>query len=127
MEVLILHPDAPDKSSLARLRQWIDVKNQATHLAQKLAPHILNLVVLAVEAIRVQEDHLQETARDKFRGEKAGKFAQNLLLHSRLMLQRLKVHALRQLGPAQEVLVAVRYRPQLLIRAQILDVRFHQR
>src|SRR5438445_11113869 len=95
VEVLILHPDAPDKTSFARLRQWIDVKNQATHLAQKLAPHILNLVVLAVEAVRVQVDHLQETARDKSRGEKAGKFAQNLLLHSRPMLERLKVHALR--------------------------------
>src|SRR5689334_9369472 len=103
MEILILHPDAPDKSSLARLRQWIDVKNQATHLAQKLAPHVLNLVVLAVEAIRVQEDHLQETARVKFRGEKGGKFPQNLLLQAGVTLERLEVHALGQLSTPQEV------------------------
>src|SRR6266481_3788494 len=48
--ILILHPDTAHEAPFARLRQWIDVKDQATDLAQKLAPDIRNLVMRAVEA-----------------------------------------------------------------------------
>src|SRR5712692_11094072 len=92
--ILILHPDAPDESSFARLRQWIDVTDQTTNLTQKLAPEIFELVMLAVEAVHVQVDHLQEPARDKFPGEKAGPPAENLVLHAGVTVQRFKLHAL---------------------------------
>src|SRR5207247_10465501 len=81
VEILLLHPDAPDKSPFARLRQRIDVEYQATPLAQKLAPHILNLVLLTVEAVHIQKDHLQEAAWKKFRGEKATPPAENFVLY----------------------------------------------
>src|SRR5260370_6234306 len=35
VEILFLHPNAPDEAAFARLGQWIDVKDQATHLAHK--------------------------------------------------------------------------------------------
>src|SRR5713226_6277682 len=98
--ILILHPDAADETSFAGLRQWIDVKDQTTNLTQKLAPEILDLVMLAVEPVHVQVDHLQERARDKFPGEKASPPAENLVLHAASpTLQRFKLHALPQLRP----------------------------
>src|SRR5713226_4236198 len=128
VEILILHPDAAYEATFARLWQWIDVKHQTTNLAQKLASDILNLVMLAVEPVHVQVDHLQEAARDKFRGEKTGPPTENLVLHAAgVMLQRFKFHALRQLGPPKKESVAVRYRAQLLIGGDILDVGFHER
>src|SRR5713226_271149 len=128
VEILILHPNAADEATFARLRQWIDVKHQTTNLAQKLASDILNLVMLAVEPVHIQVDHLQEAARDKFRGEKAGPPTENLVLHAAgVMLQRFELHALRQLGSPKKVFVAVRYRSQELIRTDILYVGFHQR
>src|SRR5713226_99208 len=128
VEILILHPDAADEASFACLRQWIDVKYQTTHFAQKLASDILNLVMLAVEPVHIHVDHLQEAARDKFRVEKDGPPTENLVLHAAgVMLQRFEFHALRQLGPPKKVFVAVRYRSQLLIGADILDVGFHER
>ncbi len=98
VKILILDPDAPDEASFARLRQGIDVKNQATHLAQKFAAHIRNLVMLAVEPAHIQVNHLQETARDKFRREKTGPVSENLVFHAGVMVQRFKLHALAQLG-----------------------------
>ena len=60
---LIFHPDASQKSALARLRQRGYVEHQAPYLAQKFALHVIELVVLLVESIRVDEDHLQKAVR----------------------------------------------------------------
>src|SRR5437667_10985412 len=45
VKILILHPDASDEASFILPAYRIDVKNQAAHLAQKLAPHILQPVI----------------------------------------------------------------------------------
>src|ERR1041384_5942565 len=66
VKILILHPDASDEASLVPLLCRIDVKNQAADFAQEFAAHILDVVVLLVKAVHVQENHLQEAAREKF-------------------------------------------------------------
>ncbi len=58
IEILILHPDAPQEPALAALLLRRHVEDQAAHFAEEFAAHIIELVVLLVEAICVQEDHL---------------------------------------------------------------------
>jgi len=52
---------------------------------------------------------------------------EDLVLHAGVTLQRFKLHAFAKFGSPKEVFVAVRYSPQLFVRADILDVGFHQR
>jgi len=61
--ILILHPDPADEASFVVLPYGIDVEDQTTNFAQELAPNELKIVVLAIEAIHVQVDHLQEALR----------------------------------------------------------------
>ena len=82
--------------------------------------------MLAVEAVHVQVDHLQEAGRDKFRREEFPQASEDLLLHACFTVQWFQLYSLRQLRPAKKVFVAVRHCPQLLIWAEILDVRLHQ-
>src|SRR5882672_6151958 len=68
--VLIFNPDAPQEAALAGLFLRSYVEHQATHFAEKLAPYVVELVVLFVEAVRVNEDHLQETVRQELHRER---------------------------------------------------------
>src|SRR5437588_9742076 len=63
VEILVLNPDSSEKASLARLRIRRDVKHQAAHFAQEFTSYIIKLVVLLIESIRVDENHLQEAVR----------------------------------------------------------------
>ncbi len=85
--------------------------------------------MLAIEAIHVQVDHLQEAAREKFHREEVFEAAEYLVLALGACAadQRFEFHALRQLGAPEKIRVAVRHRAHTLIRAKILDVRLHQR
>src|ERR1700737_2037118 len=68
MEALVLHPNAPLKAPAVVLPSGCDVKHQAAYFTQKLPPYILEFVVLLIEAVRIDIDHLQETARQKLHG-----------------------------------------------------------
>src|SRR5215472_3874140 len=63
--VLILYPNAAQEAPFAALFQRRHIKHQAANLPEEFPPHVIELVVLHVEAIRVQEDHLQESAGDE--------------------------------------------------------------
>ena len=110
MIILILHPDPANEASFVVLPYWIDVEDQTTNFAQELAPNVLKIVVLAIEAIHVQVDHLQEALREKFRREEASQAAEYLVvLGSTAAGQRFEFNTLRQLGAAQKILVAIRH------------------
>src|SRR5215469_8336214 len=82
----------------------------------------------AVEAVHIQENHLQEASRQKLRRQELAPASEDLVLYSGLAaVQRLKVDALGKHGAAQEVFVAVGSRPSLLVRPQILDVGLDER
>src|SRR6267143_4025066 len=65
IEILVFHPDAAKKTALAALLLWRDVKHQAAHFAEEFAAHIVKLVVLFVESVGVEKNHLQEAIRHK--------------------------------------------------------------
>src|SRR5258705_13157393 len=66
VEILIFHPNASEESAFARFRFRSDVENQATHFAQEFAAHVIELIVLPVEAIRVDEIHLLKPLRQSW-------------------------------------------------------------
>src|SRR5580704_15422513 len=68
--VLVFDPDAPKEPALAGFFLGRDVEYQAAHFTEKFAPHIVKLVVLFVESIRVDENHLQETVRKELHRER---------------------------------------------------------
>ena len=127
MKILVFHPDAPDEASFVFPVYRIDVEHQAAHFAQKLASYILDPIVLPVEAGHVQENHLQEAARQKFRAEKLGPASDDPVLQPGVFVQRDQVYTPRQIGASQEVLVAARSRSRLLVGPELLDVRLDQR
>src|SRR5580698_4504397 len=55
-ESFVLHPDAPFEAALARFRQRRQVKYQAANFSQEFTAHVVELVMLAVEAAGIQID-----------------------------------------------------------------------
>src|SRR2546430_2492142 len=93
----------------------------------KLAPHILQPVMRAVEAVNVQVNHLQEAAREKLRVEELSPASDQLVLYALVAVERLQFDALREFGAAEIIFVAGGSCPELLIRPEILDVGLDQR
>src|SRR5260370_33938089 len=63
VEILIFDPDAPKEPALAGLLLRRDVEHQTAHFTEEFPPHVIELVGLLVEAISVDENHLQEAVR----------------------------------------------------------------
>src|ERR1700752_2029538 len=63
VEILVLYPDPSKKAALTRFRIRTDIEHQAAHFAQEFAAHIVKLVVLFVEPVGVDENHLQKAVR----------------------------------------------------------------
>ena len=68
-EVLVLDPNAAEEPPFARIGQGGNVKDQAANFAEELAAHVIELIVLAIEAVGVDVDHLQEAAWQVLQGE----------------------------------------------------------
>jgi hypothetical protein len=88
--------------------------------------------MLGIEAVGVDVDHLQESLRNELHRcrEKPSETAEHLVRESALAAvagERHDIHALGKLGATQEILVAIRHGPQLAVRAQLLNIGFHQR
>ncbi len=129
MIILILYPDASQETALARFRVRSNVEHQAAHFTQEFAAHVLKFVVLLVEAVGIDENHLQETVRQILHRERkeisnAGK---NLFALGVGIGQGNQVHALGKIRAAQKVFVARGYKSELLVGLQVLNVGFDQR
>src|SRR5712664_501246 len=108
IEILVFHPDAAEKPALAALFLWGDVKYQAAHFAEEFAAHVVELVVLFVESVGVEENHLQEAVRHKLqrkRKEIADR-TEDLLSLGIGIRQRNERHTLGKVGSAEEIFVA---------------------
>src|ERR1700730_12895506 len=66
--IFILDPDSPDKSALGALG-WSHVEDESADFAEKLTAHVVELVVLGVEAAVVEINHLQKPVRQELRAE----------------------------------------------------------
>src|ERR1700732_254774 len=58
--ILILNPDASEEAALAGFFTRGYVENQAAHFAQEFAADVIEFIVLFIEAVGVDENHLQE-------------------------------------------------------------------
>src|SRR6202023_3906678 len=85
------------------------------------------VVMLPVKAVLVQEDHLQETARNIFHGEEVLQAAEYLALAAGAMNQRFELAALGEMGATEKIFVGVQHCALLLVWTKILDVRLDER
>src|ERR1700758_473807 len=53
MKILILNPNPPQKTPTVVFPVGRHIEHQATYLAQKFAPHIVELIVLFIETVGV--------------------------------------------------------------------------
>src|SRR5208283_6230765 len=60
VEILIFHPDASHEAPLVILLGRRHVKYEAAYFAEKFAANIIKLIVLLVEAVGINKNHLQE-------------------------------------------------------------------
>src|SRR5262249_12244875 len=70
VEILIFDPDAARETALAGFRERRDVKNEAAHFTEKFAVNVIEFVVLLIEAVGIDENHLQESVRQILHGER---------------------------------------------------------
>src|ERR1700722_20476362 len=82
-ESLIVGPNAALETAFPGFRQRCDVEHHATNSAQEFAPHKIKLIVLAIESVRININHLQETFRYVGRSEQAA--------HMRKRIERIKL------------------------------------
>src|ERR1700674_5388227 len=129
VKILVFDPDAPQEASHTELFLRRDVEHQAAHFAEEFAAHVIELVVLLVEAIRVDKDHLQEAVRQELHRERkeVADGAEDLLPLAVGVRQGNQRDALREVRAAEEILVAGGGVAKILIGLQVLDVRLNQR
>src|SRR5579862_1839927 len=58
VETLVLDPNAAEEAPFAGARRRGDVENHAADLAQEFTPDVIELVVLFIEAVAIDIDHL---------------------------------------------------------------------
>ncbi len=69
--VLILRPHATLEPSAAGFRKRSDVEHDALDVAEEFGAHVVELIVLAIESVRVEVNHLQEALGNEIRLEQA--------------------------------------------------------
>ena len=129
VEILILNPDTAEEATAAGVFFRRQVKYQAAHVAQELAPGVVEIVVLPVEVVAVDEDHPRKAQRLVLEFELLRELAQKMLLHAFVFAFILKVVApvdrFAQVHATQEIMIVLRNRPQLRILGQVLQIGFH--
>jgi len=118
-----------EEAALAGFFLGRNIEHQAAHFAEEFALHIVKVVVLLVESIRVDKNHLQEAVGQILHRERKeiADAAENLPAFAVGVRQRDEVYAFAEIRLAEKILVAGRDVAQLGIRPQILDVRLHKR
>ena len=129
VEILIFHPDTSQEAALPRLLLGRNVEHQAAHFAQKFAAHVVEFIVLLIEAVGIDKDHLQEAIRQILHRERkeisdAGEELLALGIH---VGEGNQVYAARKIGASQEILVPRRHKAELPIGSQVLYIGFDQR
>ena len=126
---LVFHPDAAQEPAFAGLLHRGDVKHEATHFTQEFAPHVIKLVVLFIEAVRVQENHLQEPAGHELRRkrEEVADSAKDLPALAIGVRQGNQGDALRKVRAAKKIFVARGHGPEFFVRPLVLDVCLDER
>src|SRR5208337_4323080 len=129
VEVLILNPDAAEKASASSVFFRRQIEYQAAHVAQELAPRVAEIVVLPVKIVTVGEYHPGKAQRLVLELELLRELAQKMLLHAFVFAFVLKVVApvdrFAQVHASKKVVIVLRYRPQLRILRQVLQIGFH--
>ena len=129
VEVLVFDPDATEKAALAGFRKRSHIEHKTAHFTQEFAAHVVELVVLRVEAAGVDENHLQETVGQILHCEREeiADSAENLLALAACIGEGDQSNGFGKIRFAQKIFVAGRNAAKLLVRLQILNIGFNER
>src|SRR6202795_711966 len=108
--VLILNPDASEEAALAGFFTRGYVEHQAAHFAEEFAAHVIEFIVLLIEAVGVDEDHLQKAVGKVLHGEreKIPDASEDFLAFAAGLGQRDQLNALGKLSAAEEIFISGR-------------------
>src|ERR1022692_288612 len=128
-KVLVFHPDAPEEASLAGVLLGCYVEYQAADVAQEFAADVVELIVRTVEVGAIGIDHPGEANGLVLHLEEPVETTQEAGLHALIVTLQivLAIDRLAHIHSAKEVVVLTRYRAELRIGAQILQVGLNQR
>src|SRR6202011_3353517 len=103
-----------------------NVEDEATHVAQKFAAHVLEAVMTAVEVLAISENHPRETHGLVLKLEQLRDSAQYSLLKAFVLGKVVgPVDSLSQVEPSEEIVILTGYSAEFLIGLQILQIGFH--
>ncbi len=122
--ILVFNPDASHEPAMVALFGGCHVENQAAHFAKEFAANIVKLVVLLIEAVGIDKDHLQKPIGQELHGEaeEVSDGTDHFPPLAAGVIQGHERYTLSEVGAAKEVLVAGRHRAQVLIGLQVLNV-----
>src|SRR5215469_13992436 len=86
VEILVFDPEPSEKTPMSGILLRGDVEHQATNIAEKLAAHVVKLVVLAVEVVAVGVNHPREAERLILELEAFGKAAEQVPRHAFILV-----------------------------------------
>src|ERR1700692_3234111 len=115
--ILILDPDACEEAALASLFAGSDVKDEAAHFAEEFAAHIIEFIVLFIETVGVDENHLQEAIGKVLHGkrEKIPDASEDFFAFAAGVGQGDQLDTLGKLSAAEEIFISGRSETEVLV------------
>src|ERR1700719_3722207 len=125
--ILIFNPDASKEAAFAGLFTRGHVEHETAHFTEEFAAHVIEFIVLFIEAVGIYENHLQEAVGKVLHSkrEKIADASKDFFTFAAGVGQRDQLNALGKLRAAEEIFISGRGVAEILIRFKILDVGFH--
>src|SRR3954471_2888482 len=98
------------------------IERDATHVAEKFAANVGEIIVRAIEIVAVNKDHPGKACRLVLEFEGRGKSTQQLALHAPLAKEVAAGLFAVEVQSPKEIVVVNRSRSQFRVRPQILQV-----
>ena len=127
--VLIFDPNAAQKPALARFWKRGHVEYQAPDFTQEFSAHVIELVVLRIEAAGIDEDHLQKAVGQVLHGEREeiADAGEDLLAFAVCVGKRNQTDGLGKIRFTQKIFITGGNFAEFLVRLQILNIGFNKR
>jgi hypothetical protein len=104
----------------------LDIDHKAAGLAQKLATHERQLVILLLKVV-IEHDHLRETQRQKVHGIHAREAADHAPAKSGTLDEGPIIGPVTHIQAAEEVVIIHRNGPKFLVASHVLDIGLDER
>src|SRR6202051_4002628 len=115
--ILILNPDASEEAPFAGLVSWAYVEHHAADFSEKFAAHVIEFIVLFIETVGVDENHLQKAVGKVLHGkrEKIPDASEDFFAFAAGVGQGDQLDTLGKLSAAEEIFISGRSETEVLV------------